>query len=270
MTPQFAHNGSTIILLYAKIWYMFPVMCNISGVSMSNDPIKSHICMVLSRELLLDLEDRVRAEALKAFEMIRDHSGLNGRRARGAEGQARFRMMEQGFEDVCHLHGGHLLDGAIIPNTELQVFQPFMRFDSSNPAVILGLASMAETKTLPAKNMSREAGVTVNYELVPRLDLDDKGPKIGDIFVLLLVSRDRENPGKIEEVAVGVINSQYEHFLFYEPLDQFLSGDSAMPSIVPEPPSVTLPTTGVVLKRRPIPFLPPEVGTDEGDMASRK
>lgn len=231
---------------------------------MRDDLIKSHIRPVLSRELLLDLEDRVLAEAVKAFEMIRDHSGLSGKRARGAEGQARFRMMEQGFEEVCGLHGGHLLEGSVIPDTELQVFQPFMRFDTGNPGVILGLASMPEPKALPAKNMSRQAGVSVNYELVPRLDFDGKSAKIGDIFVLLLVSRDRENPGKIEEIAIGVINSDYEHFLFYERLDQFLSGEEALPPTSPEPPTppAALPPPVVVLKKRPVPFQPPEEVAD--------
>ena len=70
-------------------------------VSFMTDPIKHRLRLVLHKDLLLDLEDRVRAEAVKAFEMIRDHSGLDKKRAREAEGQARFRMMEQGFEVLC-------------------------------------------------------------------------------------------------------------------------------------------------------------------------
>ena len=199
------------------------------------DKIGTYLRRTLHKELVLDLEDRVKAEAVKAFEMIRDHSGLDKKRAREAEGQARFRMMEQGFEEVCALHGGHLLEGSVIPHTELKVFQPFMRFEVDGKGVILGLAAMPEPKTVPFKNKSRLVGVSLNYDLSPRLDLDGKGPKIGDVFGLLLVSRHREKAGQIEEIAVGVVDSQYESYLFYEPLDKFLSGHGDAPVASPKP-----------------------------------
>ena len=151
------------------------------------------------------LEDRLRAEALQAFASVRDHFKLSTKRSRELEGQARFRMMEQGFEEVCELHGGHLLQGGIIPLTDLKVFQPFMRFEHDGQGFILGLTAMPEPKSLPAKNMSRRAGVTLNYNLTPRLDFDGAGPKIGDVFILLLVARDRNAAGQIEEIAIGVI-----------------------------------------------------------------
>src|SRR5262249_48309636 len=156
-------------------------------------------------------EDRVRAEALRAHEVIRDgFEGLTPLRARGLEGQARFRICEQGFEDVCELHGGHLLEGGVIPATDLKIHQPFMRFEHDGQGVILALASMPATGALPVKNKSRLAGVSINYELSLRLDFDGAGPKVGDIFAALLVARDRERAGKIEEIAVGVIDSNYE------------------------------------------------------------
>lgn len=57
------------------------------------DLIKRRLSFTVSRELLIDLEDRLRAEAVKAMETIRDHAGLDRKRAREAEGQLRFRMM---------------------------------------------------------------------------------------------------------------------------------------------------------------------------------
>ena len=42
--------------------------------------------------------------------------------------------------------------------------------------------------------------------------------------LFFLVSRDHERAGKIEEVAIGVISSNYANFLFYEPVEKFLSG----------------------------------------------
>ena len=102
-------------------------------------PIRSRLRAVLPRDLFIDLEDRLRAESVKAHEMIRDHSGLMRKRAREAEGQARFRMCEQGFEEVCALQGGHLLEGGVIPMTDLRIHQPFMRFEQGRQGVILAM-----------------------------------------------------------------------------------------------------------------------------------
>ncbi len=229
-------------------------------------PVKQLLTRALPKDLLLALEDGLRAEALKAHEIVRDHSGLkDARRARGSEGQLRFRMMEERFEEICCSFGGSLLDGGIIPMTDLKVFQPFIRFEVDGQGVIFGLAAMPEPKVLPSKNKSRAAGVSLNYHLSPRLDLDDPnpGPKAGDIFVLFLVSRHRERAGQIEEIAVGIINSEYESFLFYEPLEDFLSGHADAPSPSPIPP--TLPQTQVKLKKGVTPYVPPEVPSDEKD-----
>lgn len=229
------------------------------------DLIKRRLSFTVSRELLIDLEDRLRAEAVKAMETIRDHAGLDRKRAREAEGQLRFRMMEQGFEQVCEAHGGALLDGGVIPNTDLKVFQPFMRFEKDGVGIILGLAAMPEAKTFPMKNRSRLAGVSMNYHLSPRLDFDERGPKIGDIFVLFLVARSRETAGQIEEVAIGVVDSKYESFLFYESLDRFLSGSED--ARLSESPSgnPTSPGASVSLKARVRPFIPPEASPAEQD-----
>ena len=152
-------------------------MRNQGASSHMTNSIKRHLRLALHKDLLLDLEDRARAEAVKAFEMIRDRSGLDRKRSCELEGQARFRMMEQGFEEVCTLHGAHRLEGAVIPRTELKVFQPFMRFEVEWKGVILGLATMPEPKAVPLKNKSRLAGVSLNYDLSPRLDFDGKGPE---------------------------------------------------------------------------------------------
>jgi hypothetical protein len=243
-----------------KIYDMFSVYSHNRGFAHMPDVIKHLLRQALSKDLLIDLEDGLRAEALKAFEVVRDHTTLNKKRARESEGQLRFRMMEQRFEAICILHGWCLLDGGVIPNTKLRVFQPFVRLEIGRKGIIFGLAAMPEPRKIPAKNMSRLSGVTVNYQLSPRLDFDGSGPKNGDIFVLLLVSRHREKAGQIEEIAVGVIDSKYESFLFYETLTTFLSGHSDVPIPSAGP---TLPTTPpaaaiVALKKRAIPFVPPE------------
>jgi len=229
------------------------------------DSLKDLLSRVLLKDLLIDLEDRSRAEALKAHEMIRDGSGLDKKRSRELEGQARFRMLEQGFEQVCTLHGGRLLDGGIIPQSDLKVFQPFMRFEVEGQGVILGMAAMPDRETIPGKNKSRLAGVTLNYNLTPRLDFDGTAAKVGDVFVLFLFARDRNKAGRLDEIAVGVIDAAYEAFLLYESLDTFLSGhgDVAPPALQPVPPSPAAPS--VRLKKDAGPFVPPEAPQQDND-----
>lgn len=225
----------------------------------------------LFRQLFLELEDGCRAAAFKAHAIVRDHAGLDKKRSRELEGQARFRMMEQAFEAACILHGATALEGGLLPDTKLKTFQPFMRFESG---LILGLAAMPEPGALPHKNRSRAAAATLNYYLSPRLDLDGSGPKIGDIFVLFLVCRDRDKAGKIEELAVGVVSSEYEGFLHYEPVETYFAAEAISIPDVAEAASGA-PMTGdgkearrgeVRVKKMIKPFVPPEMPEqkDEG------
>ncbi len=207
----------------------------------------------LSRELLIDLYDAVSAKALQAHEIIRDHAELDDKRSREATGQLRFRMQEKAFHDICERHGGWALTDGVIPGSELRVFQPYMRFSGDDePGVILGLATMQAPETLPVKNQSRLAGVSLNSSLTPQLDLDGRGPQVGDVFVLFLISRDRSHPGKIDEVAIGTIDSDYESFVAYKPIEAFLSGYAGLGRMVRDEPAE------VKLKVTPKRFQPPE------------
>ena len=221
------------------------------------DDIKRRLLSALPRHLVIDLLDMAAARTLQAHELIRDGTDLDGRSARALEGQARFRLMEKGFQTVCEGHGGIALEGGVIPNTDLRFFQPFIRFGGAEPGVVLGLASMPARHELPAKNQSRNAGVSLNYHLTPRLDLDDTGPKPGDIFVLFLVARDPARAGKLEEVAIGIIDAEYASYLFYEPLETFIAGyadgGEGGDAGDGEPPPAL-----VTLKRRRQPYKPPE------------
>lgn len=223
--------------------------------------IKQRVLSTLPRELVIDLFDVAVSRARQAHELVRDNTDLSGRSARGLEGQARFRLMEKGFQDVCERHGGLRLDGDVIPGTDLRYYQPFMRFGGDAPGVLLGLASMPARTELPVKNQSRSAGVTLNYRLTPRLDLGDgsASPKPGDIFVLLLFARDPAHAGQVEEVAIGVIDAEYAGYLFYESLEAFLAG-YAVPTDSAEGESGS---PLVTLKKTRKAFKPPE--TPEAD-----
>lgn len=225
---------------------------------MSEDEIKTRIVSTLSRDLLIDLLDTAVARTRQAHELIRDNTDLTGRSARGLEGQARFRLLEKGFQDTCELHGGMRLEGDLIPGTDLRYYQPFMRFGGDQPGILLGLASMPAPKELPVKNRSRLAGVTLNYHLTPRLDLEGNGrtAKPGDIFVLLMFARDPSKGGSLEEIAIGVIDTEYQCFLSYEALETFLGSYAPSPSTEPEPPQDGQPL--VKLKRTPKAFNPSE------------
>lgn len=211
----------------------------------------------LFKALLLDLEDRCRAETLQAHKMIFEHSGLDRRRARRVEGIARYNMMEKGFAEVCQRHGGVTLLDGLIPHSKLKTFQPFMRFEVDGQGFIFGLAAISEPSALPSKNMSRKAGVTLNYSLSPRFDFDGSGPKTGDIFILLLVSRDHSIAGMIEELAIGVIDSNYEQYLFYESIQNYIAGYGDAPTSTHDgPPSSGVVTSGISLKTSVKTFVP--------------
>jgi hypothetical protein len=220
--------------------------------------LKKLLSQFLTRDFILTLEDGLRGEALKAHQIVKDHSGLKcPKRARGGEGQMRFRMMEERFEEICRLHGGFPLESGIIPNTDLKIFQPFMRFEVDGRGIIFGLAAMPEPAALPTKNKSRKAAVSLNYHLEPRFAFDKASPQIGDIFVSLLVARDRERAGHIEEIAIGIINSKHDGFVFYEPLEHFLR-DYGSGETDPVSPPPHQPSSHVTLKQVSKVYIPPE------------
>lgn len=222
---------------------------------MSCEPLLPRFTQTVPRDLFIDLLDACPAEAQKAAEMVKERSGLTGRPARELIGQARFRMQSRAFTELCLKHGGAPLAGDVIPNTDKRVYQSFHRFQgSSKHGIILGLATMSEPRSLPAKNMSRVAGVSLNYHLTPRLDLDGTGPRDGDIFAVFLCARDPSDPGLVQHIALGVINAEYDEFIEYWPIEEFLQAYA--PEAAPGPQSGDEPR--VKLKKVQKPFIPPQ------------
>jgi hypothetical protein len=145
-----------------------------------------------------------------------------------------------------------------MPGTELRVYQPFARFQGPKVGVILGFAAMPEPQKLPSKNMSRAAGVSLNLHLQLGMFDDPKTVRRDDIFVLFLTARDRNKAGMIEEIAVGVIGADYKDFLFYESLEDLLSGYGDATGV---PDTSGNPEGGganIRLRKTRKPFLPPE------------
>jgi len=220
----------------------------------------------LPKNLLLDLEDRLRAAALRAFDVVQKELPLNPKRSREAEGQIRFRLQEQAYEEVVVAHGGELLIDGVMVGTDLKVFQPFARFDGPDVGIILGFAAMPEPRKMPVKNQSRAAGVTLNVSLQPNLLDDGTGPRTTDIFALFLTARDRERAGRIEEIAIGVIGSDYKDFIFYESLEAFLGGYAEKPAA---PDDADKGGAAIKLRTTRKLFVPPEArpDTEVGDAA---
>lgn len=254
-------------MLHAKNGRNNPSHAHFRVESMS-DELKAMLTEVLPRDLWIDLIDMAAARALAAHEVIRDHTDLKkGKNARGAEGQVRFRLWEEGFESVCALHGGIALGGGVMPNTDLKFFQPFMRFEQGDAGVVMGLASMPVPRELPAKNQSRLAGVSLNCFLTPQLDLGKDSPKPGDVFLLFLVARDPVQAGHVQEIALGIIDGEYRTFLVYEVLEDFLARYAPADEGPDEENSAT-PTNLVTLKIDRKAYRPPENShdaRDEGD-----
>lgn len=186
--------------------------------------IRRTILDTIPKDLWIDLEDQSRADAFKAHEVVKANIPLNAKRSRAVEGHIRFRLQEQGYEEVVQLHGGHLVEDGIMPGTDLRVYQPFARFQGPKVGVVLGFAAMPEPRKMPVKNMSRAAGVSLNWHLQPSMFDDPKSVRANDVFVLFLTARDRNKAGMIEEIAVGVIGADYKDFLFYESLEDLLRG----------------------------------------------
>lgn len=220
--------------------------------------IRRTILDTVPKELWIDLEDRHRAEAFNAHNVVKTNIPLNAKRSREVEGQIRFRLQEQGYEEVVQLHGGHLVDDGIMPGTDLRVYQPFARFQGPKVGVILGFAAMPEPRKMPAKNMSRAAGVSLNWHLQPSMFDDPGSVRASDIFVLFLTARDRNRAGMIEEIAVGVIGADYKDFLFYESLEDFLRGYGGIAEVPDGPDDPGDRGAEIRLRKTRKLFLPPE------------
>ncbi|HYD19541.1 MAG TPA: hypothetical protein VEF76_13785 [Patescibacteria group bacterium] len=188
---------------------------------MIDDQLTKRLVKLLHRDLLVDLYAVTVARAREAYEIIED-TPLEGKSARAAEGQIRFRLLEQAFQKTCEQYGAAVRESGVIEGTDLRFFQPLARFAEADEAgVVLGMASMPGKGEMPSKNQSRLSGASMNYHITPRLALDKSDPRPGDIYVLFLVARDRAEAGAIQEVAIGIIGPEYENFVFYEALDEF-------------------------------------------------
>ena len=74
--------------------------------------------------------------------------------------------------------------------------------------------------------------------------------------MLLLCARDVAKGGRLEEVAMGVIDTEYQSFLAYEPIETLMA-EFAPPAVKPEPAPEASPPL-VTLKKTRKPYKPPQ------------
>ena len=97
-----------------------------------------------------------------------------------------------------------------------------MRFEVEAKGIILGLAAMPEPKARPRQKQVSARRRHPELRSVAASRSGWQGAEGRRRFRVAARSRHREKAGQIEEIAVGVIDSKYESYLFYESLDKFL------------------------------------------------
>lgn len=186
---------------------------------MSKEEIEQLLRSQIGRQFWLDVLKLLVARAKAAHRFTKVIcKGHKPRRAGIVEGTIRFNSYEDGFEKLGGDYAAQNLLQQYLPGTELQIFQPFQLMGS----VLVGIAMHSERGKLPPPNKSRKHAVQLNMFATLHLDLPVLTPeKI--LFVLVLVERDRENPGAIASIDIAVIDPSYDHFIYYEKLETFVA-----------------------------------------------
>jgi hypothetical protein len=187
---------------------------------MSKEEIEQLLRSQIGRQFWLDVLKLLVARAKAAHKITNIIcKGYRPRRVGIVRGTIRFNAYEDGVEKLGGEYAAQNLLQQYLPGTELQVFQPFQLMGS----VLVGVAMHSERGKLPPPNKSRKHAVQLNMFATLHLDLPVTTPeKI--LFVLVLVERDRENPGAVASVDIAVIDPSYDHFIYYEKLETFVAG----------------------------------------------
>lgn len=186
---------------------------------MTQDQIAALIVRNVPRPFWIEARARLTAAFASAPAIIKKHTALKPFRAARVSGQLRFALIEQGFETVgANLGAINLYQQELPGMPDALVFQPLQQFG----AVIVGYASQPKPGSLPAKNLTRGRAVQLNFAFSDHLGLDGVAPPAPTLFVSMLTTPDPANPGSVGSIEIGVIDSRYDHFMFHEPLSEFM------------------------------------------------
>jgi hypothetical protein len=201
---------------------------------------------------LLEFEELVRAAGRRAKDVTGslDVGKRSGARVRG---QIRTALIEQGLIDASHASGFPAQEAGTLEGSELYLFQAFARI---NRAIVVR-ATLSTSSGLPAQNKTRKRLVEKINSAYSR-DFFRPEPVVdagGPIAVFLVVTPNPAAADGIGGINVAIVDDRYDHYLFDEPLETFMSRYAPAPTAVEEPQLIS--------RKRTRPYVPPEAESGE-------
>jgi hypothetical protein len=192
----------------------------------------AELATAIPKYFLLELEEGIRAAGRRA-KTVTGELDVGRRSAGRVRGQIRTALVEQLLVRSACDSGFAAEEAGMVPGTELYLHQAFAMI---NRAVVVR-ATQSRTSALPVINKSRMRLVE-SFNSAYCSDLFRTEPLVdagGPIAVFLLVAPDPSSPDGVGSIRVSVVDDRYDHFLFEENLEKFLSRYAVPTEVVEEP-----------------------------------
>jgi hypothetical protein len=190
----------------------------------------------IPQPFLLEFEERVRAAGRRAKE-VTGALAVGKRSGARVRGQIRTALIEQGIVDASHASGFPAEEAGMLEGVELYLYQAYARI---NRAIVVR-ATLGAAPGLPTLNKTRKRlvekinGVYSRDLFRPELVVDAGGA----IAVFLIVTPNPAATDGIGAISVAVVDDRYDHYLFNEPLEEFMARYTTAPTSVEEPQLLT-------------------------------
>ena len=210
----------------------------------------AELATAIPKHLLLELEEGIRAAGRQA-KTVTGELEVGRRSAGRVRGQIRTALVEQLLVRSAEDSGFASGEAGAVPGTDLYLHQAFAMI---NRAIIVR-ATQSRSNMLPSVNKSRKRLVenfnsAFTGDLFRAESVIDAG---GPIAVFLVVAPDPSASDGVGSIHISVVDDRYDHFLFDENLDAFLSR-YAVPAETAEEP--------VLVPRAVLhPYVPPGEGS---------
>jgi hypothetical protein len=185
----------------------------------------------IPQPFLLEFEERVRAAGRRA-KVVTGELAVGKRSGARVRGQIRTALIEQGIVDASHASGFPAEEAGILEGSELYLYQAFARI---NRAIVVR-ATLGSASGLPTENKTRKRLVEKINSVYsrdffrPELVVDTGGP----IAVFLIVTPNPVAADGIGAINIAVVDDRYDHYLFAEPLETFMTRYAATPTAIEE------------------------------------
>jgi hypothetical protein len=203
----------------------------------------------IPQPFLLEFEENVRAAGRRAKE-VTGALAVGKRSGARVRGQIRTALIEQGIVDASRASGFPAEEAGMLEGAELYLYQAYARI---NRAIVVR-ATLGAGSGLPTLNKTRKRlvekinGVYSRDFFRPELVVDAGGA----IAVFLIVTPNPAAADGIGAISVAVVDDRYDHYLFDEPLETFMTRYTGAPTSVEEPQLLTRRGAGR--------YVPPEEG----------